>query len=64
MSDLMLYFAMVMATIFVGLFSAAFVKDLLDPNYDIPAGIYPLLTIIVGAIMGFVFRKSADKDAK
>lgn len=51
---------MVIATIFVGLFCVAFVVDILNPNYDIPAGLYPILTIIIGAIMGYVFKRSAS----
>jgi hypothetical protein len=58
-NDRWLYFAMVIATLFVGLFCVAFVKDMLDPGYDIPAGLYPLLTIIVGGIFGYVFKRSA-----
>lgn len=60
MSKLAVYYAMVIATLFVALFCVAFVKDMIDPNYDIPPGLYPLLTIIVGAIMGYVFKRSAD----
>lgn len=59
-TNLSLYFAMVIATIFVGLFCVAFVVDILNPNYDIPAGLYPILTIIIGAIMGYVFKRSAS----
>lgn len=55
-----LYFAMIIATIFVALFCVAFVKDMLDPQYDIPPGLYPLLTIIVGGIFGYVFKRSAS----
>lgn len=58
--NLPLYFAMVIATIFVGIFCAAFISDLNNPEYDIPAGLYPLLTIIVGAIFGFVFKRSSN----
>ena len=58
--DMTLYFAMVIATIFVAMFCVAFVVDLLNPEYDIPAGFYPLLTIIVGGIFGYVFKKSTD----
>lgn len=58
--NLPLYFAMVIATIFVGIFCVAFVSDLNNPEYDIPAGLYPLLTIIVGAIFGFVFKRSSN----
>lgn len=58
--NLSLYFAMVIATVFVALFCISFVADILNPNYDIPAGLYPILTIIIGAIMGFVFRKSSS----
>lgn len=59
MNDRWLYFAMVIATLFVGLFCVAFVKDMLDPTYDIPPGLYPLLTIIVGGIFGYVFKRSS-----
>jgi tetrahydromethanopterin S-methyltransferase subunit C len=59
-TNLALYFAMIIATIFVALFCIAFVVDILNPNYDIPAGIYPILTIIIGAIMGYVFKRSAN----
>jgi hypothetical protein len=59
-SNLMLYFAMVMATVFVAVFCVAFVKDMLDPDYDIPAALYPILTIIVGGIFGYVFKRSSD----
>lgn len=58
--NMTLYFAMIIATIFVVLFCVAFTKDMLDPNYDIPAGLYPLLTIIVGGIFGYVFKRSAS----
>lgn len=58
--NLPLYFAMLIATVFVGVFCVSFVYDLNNPDYDIPAGLYPLLTIIVGAIFGFVFKKSAN----
>lgn len=58
-----LYFAMVIATIFVGLFCIAFVKDMSDPQYDIPAGLYPLLTIIVGGIFGYVFKRTSDGNS-
>lgn len=58
--NIALYFAMVFATIFVAIFCVAFIKDLNDPVYDIPAGLYPLLTIITGAIMGYVFKRSTD----
>lgn len=58
--NLMLYFAMVLATIFVALFCVAFVKDMLDKEYDVPAGLYPLLTIIVGSIFGYVYKRSSD----
>ena len=60
MKNLSLYFAMAIATVFVALFCVSFVVDMLKDDYDIPAGLYPLMTIIVGAIMGYVFRKSAD----
>lgn len=59
-NNLALYFAMVIATIFVAIFCVAFVVDILNPNYDIPAGLYPILTIIIGAIMGYVFKRSAS----
>jgi Na+/glutamate symporter len=58
--NLPLYFAMAIATIFVALFCVAFTYDLLNKDYDIPPGLYPLMTIIVGAIMGFVFKRSSD----
>lgn len=58
--DVLLYFAMVIATIFVAVFCIAFVADLNNPEYDIPAGIYPLLTIIVGGIFGFVFKRTTN----
>lgn len=60
MIDRPLYFAMVVATVFVALFCVAFVKDLNDPAYDIPAGLYPLLTIIIGAIFGYVFKRGTN----
>lgn len=60
MKALPLYFAMILATIFVALFSAGFVKDMTDPAYDIPAGLYPMLTIMVGGIFGYVFKKSTN----
>lgn len=56
----LLYFSMVIATIFVAIFCVAFVADLNNPNYDIPAGLYPLLTIIVGGIFGFVFKRTTN----
>lgn len=59
-SDWPLYFAMSIATVFVALFCVSFVADILNPDYDIPAGMYPLLTIIVGAIMGYVFKRSSS----
>jgi hypothetical protein len=59
-NKLALYYAMVIATIFVALFCIAFVTDILNPNYDIPAGLYPILTIIIGAIMGYVFKRSSS----
>lgn len=58
--NLTLYFAMVLATIFVAIFCISFVVDLLRTDYDIPAGLYPILTIIVGGIFGYVFKRSAD----
>lgn len=58
--NMILYFAMILATIFVAIFVAAFVKDLNDPNYDIPPGLYPLLTVIVGGIFGYVAKRSAN----
>jgi len=60
--NLTLYFAMIIATIFVALFCISFVRDMLDPTYDIPSGLYPLLTIIVGGIFGYVFRRSSYYD--
>lgn len=58
--NLTLYFAMIVATIFVGIFCVSFVVDLLKTDYDIPAGLYPILTIIVGGIFGYVFKRSTD----
>ena len=59
-NNLALYFAMIIATIFVSIFCLAFVKDMSDPDYDIPAGLYPLLTIIVGGIFGYVFKRTTN----
>ena len=59
-NNLMLYFAMIIATIIVVLFSVAFVADIRNPTYDIPAGIYPMMTVIVGTIIGFVFKRSTN----
>ena len=58
--NMVLYFAMVIATIFVAVFIAAFMKDLNDPNYDISPALYPIPTAMVGAIMGYVFKRSSD----
>jgi len=55
-----LYFAMVIATVFVILFCVSFTVDVVNPNYDIPPGLYPILTIIVGGIFGYVFKKSTN----
>lgn len=51
---------MVIATIFVALFCTAFIYDMLNADYDIPSGIYPLLTTIIGAIFGFVYKRTQN----
>jgi hypothetical protein len=60
-SDLILYYVLGVTTILVLLFALAFIKDLIDPEFDIPAGIYPLLTIPIGGLTGYAFNTLTDR---
>jgi len=58
-SNLMMYFALFIATVFVLIFTVSFLWQLTHPEYEIPAGLYPILTITTGGIIGFVFKKGS-----
>jgi hypothetical protein len=58
----MLYFALFLATVFVLIFAVSFTWQLTHPEYEIPAGIYPILTITTGGIIGYVFKKGTSLD--
>lgn len=55
--NLPLYYALGLATVFVLIFTISFAWQLTHPDYEIPAGIYPLLTVTTGGIIGYVFKK-------
>lgn len=59
-NDMVLYWTMIVATVFVALFVASFIKDLNDPAYDIPPPYYGLLAGTVGLMFGFVYKRSSD----
>lgn len=62
-NTVVLYYVLGIATILVGLFVLSFVKDMNDPNYDIPPGLYPLLTIPIGGLTGYAFKKLSDNGS-
>lgn len=58
-NNLALYFALAMASILMLIFAVSFTWQLTHPDYEIPAGLYPLLTVTVGGIIGYVFKRGS-----